>query len=153
MQSRTKPDQMTTLISFVHSGMRLAFWRMQQPAANPVLAPGAGSGYGDGERAGGGVDHRVAGPHVGLPGRGDPAAGQRHHSETPVHGRLRRQGRRGALSDRSRPVSGGVRQRRRPPLPGRRPICPPSGQGRNVFANCLPPKRSASRTSTMRTPP
>ncbi len=34
--------------------------------------------------AAGRVDHRVAGPHIGLPRGGNPAAGQRHHQEAPV---------------------------------------------------------------------
>ena len=54
----------------------------------------------------GDADRRAARPHQSLRGVGYPAPGHRHHPEAAVRGRLDRQGGPGALSDRSRALSG-----------------------------------------------
>ena len=85
-----------------------------------------GSGHGEGIAGVRCADDGVAGPHVRLPCRGDPSPGQRHHPETPLYGRIRRQCRPGALPDRSRSVSGEPRQRKGRRRQGRsQPACHP----------------------------
>ncbi len=86
----------------------LAGCNRQQAAS---AAPCPGSGRGDGPASAGGADLGVAGPDLRLPRRGDQAAGQRPDPEAALHGRFRREGRPGSLSDRSGSLSSGVGQR------------------------------------------
>ena len=80
-----------SLILMALLGSLAAGWL--QPPAAICIASCSGSGYGDDPAAGTRADDRIARAHESAPRRGDPTPGQWHHSETPVYGRLRCQGR------------------------------------------------------------
>ena len=93
----------------------------------------------------------LPGPDLGLPGRRDPAAGQRHHPAAPVHGGRRRPGRRAPLPDRPGAVPGRLRPGRRRRSPWPRPTSRPPARAPSGCKGWSRSTRSASRTAT--TPP